>query len=159
MRDFAIPEKSILDSFIATIVLGNGIEVRPFPRMPRFREIFAAVSGCFEAVIYQININSKNIQDWFARIYLISPNVTSLSYPITVGRRYSSHATLQRPPPLAPKPTVFTKNDVNSFCRYPNYNQKLLIPFFMKSLRFLAKPEKRVFMPRPVNKASHQVPN
>ena len=61
--------------------------------------------------------------------------------------------------PLAPKPTVLMRNDINSFCRYPNYNQKLLIRFFTKLVRFLAKPEKRVFMPRPVNNASHQVPS
>ena len=50
------------------------------------------------------------------------------------------------------------KNDINSFCSYPNYNQKLLIRFFTKSLRFLEKPQKCVVKPRPVNKASHQVP-
>ena len=60
--------------------------------------------------------------------------------------------------PLAPKRNVSLKNDINSFCTYPKYNQKLLIRFFTKSLRFLVKSEKRVFMPRPVNKASHQVP-
>ena len=93
---------------------------------------------------------------------ILNPNgcLCQAVFIYTVGRRYSSHVTLQRlPPPLAPKPTVFMKNDINSFCSYPNYNQKLLIRFFMKSLHFLAKPEKRVFMPRPVNKASHQVPN
>ena len=60
----------------------------------------------------------------------------------TVERRYSGHTTIQWATPLVPKPTVFMKNDIN---RYPNYNKKLLVQFFMKLLRFLAKPEKTRF--------------
>ena len=62
-----------------TIVLGNCFKVRPMPRMPRFQEIFAALSAGFEA-ISQINRSSKNVQDRFARIYMISPNVHNEHY-------------------------------------------------------------------------------
>ena len=76
----------------------------------------------------------------------------------TLVRRSKGPCDNRTDHPLAPKPTVLVRNDINSFCRYPNYNQKLLIQFFTKSLSFLAKLEKPVFMPRPVSKASHQVP-
>ena len=73
-RDHINPGKSILDIFVITMLLGNGFEVRPIPRMPWFHEICAAVSTGFEA-ISQINLNSKNIQDRFATNYMISPIV------------------------------------------------------------------------------------
>ena len=41
--------------------------------------------------------------------------------------------------PLAPKRNVFVKNGINNFCSHPKYDQKLLLRFFTKTLRFLAR--------------------
>ena len=101
---------------------------------------------------------SKN-DTWYFFLFTMVSGHSVVTTVNTVDGRYSGHRTIHWATLLAPKPTVFMKNDINSFCRYPNYNQKLLIRFFTKLVRFLAKPEKRVFMPRPVNNASHQVPS
>ena len=100
--------------------------------------------------------NRKTRSDWLTHSALSQRSF--IQYRNTLVRRSKGPCDNRTDHPLAPKPTVLMRNDINSFCRYPNYNQKLLIRFFTKSLRFLAKPEKPVFMPRPVSKASHQVP-
>ena len=55
--------------------------------------------------------------------------------------------------PLAPKRTVFLKNDINNFCSHRKYDRKLFLRFSTQNALFFGQIQKHALLLRPVNKA------